>query len=301
MALQQTDLLSAFTQTFRQDRQMFVDAGVQEGVVGAGDFKVTPGGASLQWSVAAGAAWVQGDDTTRQGLYHQINDAAVTGLVSAGHATLPRIDQVVLQMADSSVTGASNTPTLITVVGTATSGATLDNRTGAAALPNSALRLADILVPAALSGTISAANIRDRRPWARGARYTIIGSNSGNPTTTLTTLANVSTLFDARVECSGAPLDLQFTCNAFHSVAGGQIIVAAMIDGTEVARAMSQTVANSVPPLVLDAPLAPAAGSHLVQIFWSIFTAGTGTMLNSSGLIPRLRVREDVRQNASNT
>ena len=102
--------------------------------------------------MAAGAAWVQGDDTARQGLYHQVNDAAVTGLVAAGHATNPRIDQVILRIFDSSVTGVSDTPTLSTLAGTATGGATLDNRTGAAALPNGAIRIADILVPALHSG-----------------------------------------------------------------------------------------------------------------------------------------------------
>lgn len=79
--------------------------------------------------------------------------------ISAADATNPRVDQVVL------VPGAtdSQAPTTAVLVGTPTSGATLENRNGAAVLPVARLRLADVLVPASAT-TIPTANIRDRRP-----------------------------------------------------------------------------------------------------------------------------------------
>lgn len=299
MALLNTDLLSAHDQTFRQDRYMAQMAGLQEGVVGSGDYKVTPGGASLQWSVAAGSAWVQGDDTTRQGLYHQINDAAVTGLVAAGHATLPRIDQVILQIADSSVTGVSDTPTLSTLAGTATSGATLDNRTGAAALPNSAIRLADILVPAAQTGVISAANIRDRRPWARGLHFHNRQATGADYTTTSTTPVAIDTTFlTQRVELSGPPLVVEL-CGEFFANAGLNFEL--FIDGAAAIKRLYPTTAGADTPLNVRFAFLPLPGSRLYEMRWWLSTAGSATLRRLAVYSLSFDIWEDIRQNASNT
>ena len=304
MALLNTDKLSAHDQTFRQDRYMH-ESWLQEGVVGATDYKVTPGGASLQWSVAAGAAWVRGDDTTRQGLYSQVNDAAVTGLVASGHATLPRIDQVVLRVFDSSVTGVSDTPTLATLAGTATAGATLDNRNGAAALPNSAIRLADILVPALQSGVISAANIRDRRPWARGYNYSAQGSGGGNYTTTSTSLVTLASGgYDGRFEKgSGSMFVVEMDLHSLN-VGASICAVAININGTLAKQVTLQATAGFTVPghLIYRSGVAsnlvnPTDGSSNV---WTVtFATSNGanaaTVVNSAVVLsPVLRAYEVV-------
>lgn len=139
---------------------------VGEGVLGYPDLRVVQRGAGANMSVdvGAGAAWIVGDTTpTAQPEYRVRSDSTVNQAVGAAHATLPRIDQVVAEVLDATFTGASNLWRLRVVAGTATSGATLANRTGAAALPDTAIRLADILVGAAVSSILTA-NIRDRRP-----------------------------------------------------------------------------------------------------------------------------------------
>lgn len=168
MSLLETLLIDGHDYTFKQLRQMLATLVPQEGVYGAGDYRVTAG-AGMSVNVAAGDAWVRMDAGTFNGLYYQKNDASINGVaVTPAHATLPRIDQVVLTVADSTVSGATDTPTVSVLAGTATSGATLDNRSGVAALPQNSIRLADVLVPAA-SASITSTNIRDRRPWCRGA------------------------------------------------------------------------------------------------------------------------------------
>src|SRR4051795_6181621 len=161
---------------FQRMRQLLLDQGLQEGVVGATDLKVVQRGAGANQSVDVGTgfAWVQIDTGTRNGMGHVTSDATANLTLTASNATNPRVDQIILRHNDSSIpTGAGNVPTLEVLTGTATAGATLDNRTGAPALPNDCLRLADILVPATSTSVVTA-NIRDRRPWARGFYYPLV-------------------------------------------------------------------------------------------------------------------------------
>ena len=93
MTLLTTELLGTKTYAAQTVRQMLAQGGggLQEGAVGATDFKVAQRGAGANMSVdvASGGAWVQGDDATRQGLYHQTNDATINVGVTAAHASLP--------------------------------------------------------------------------------------------------------------------------------------------------------------------------------------------------------------------
>jgi hypothetical protein len=141
---------------------------IGEGVLGYGDLRVSQraAGANMTVDVSAGTAWIMGDTTPlAQPQYRCRNDAVVNLAIGAAHATLPRIDMVVAEVLDSTFTGASNLWRLRVVAGTAGVGSTLDNRTGAAALPDTAILLADVLVAAA-DTAISDAEIRDRRPYA---------------------------------------------------------------------------------------------------------------------------------------
>ena len=124
-------------------------------------------------------AYVRGDSRGAQGLYaiDNIDRTAPTTetylaqlnvTVSAADGSNPRLDQVVLEVLDSQHVGSTDTSRLRTIDGTATSGATFDNRTGAAALPASSLLLADILVPTSAASIVTA-DIRDRRPFSHAA------------------------------------------------------------------------------------------------------------------------------------
>lgn len=190
---------------FQRERAQLGDqgGGFQEGVVNQTDLAVSQRGAGANMSVdvAVGAAWVQIDTGTRNGVSHLYSDAIVNTAITAAHATLPRLDQVVLRYNDSFIpTGAGDVPTIEVVAGTPTTGATLDNRTGATALPNDCLRLADVLVPAA-SSTVVSANIRDRRLFCRGANYGQRGAAVGNTTTASTGFVTLDAgLYDGRFE-----------------------------------------------------------------------------------------------------
>lgn len=160
---------------------------IQAGVISLGDFVVTAG-TGMTVNIAAGVAAVP-DQTDTYPAFTPVARTALAGLaVTAANASNPRIDQVVMD-----VDG-----TLSVLAGTPTSGATLDNRTGAAAMGNGLIRLADILVPAA-SASVSAGNIRDRRQWARGLNVLWGGGMPGN-----TTGGRAGS--PSRYEFSGAPI-----------------------------------------------------------------------------------------------
>jgi microcystin-dependent protein len=132
-----------------------------EGVAGSGDMAVAQrsAGANMSVDIAAGEAYVQGDSVTNQGFYFALNDATynLTGFTAA-HGSLPRIDRVVLRVRDAFHGDAASDVAFAILTGTATSGATLANTTGAATPGNGELVLANILVPAAAT-TITTANI----------------------------------------------------------------------------------------------------------------------------------------------
>lgn len=161
------------------------------------DFVVTNAATGLRVDIAAGAAWVKGDSGTpamgiSQGLFSVVNDAAVTNAVTlpAAHATNPRLDQIVLKVRDSADLGSGADDAIFDYVqGTATAGATLLNRTGAAALPNDCLLLADVLVPATATN-LTATNVRDRRIPANGRAMRSIPTTE---TTTSTSYVDLAT------------------------------------------------------------------------------------------------------------
>ena len=194
----------------KRDRVALAHGGaVQAGVWDNGDFKVT-WTSNMNLSVAAGFALVQASNAGNLGLYHVQNDAAITVVIPPAHASLPRLDQVYILVDDSTDGAASDdNPQLLVAQGTPTSGATLDNRSGFAALPNNALRIADVLVPAAAS-TLSAAAVRDRRPWARGANALLTVQSGTLTGLGSTTAAEISSNFRTRIELSGNPMRIIF-------------------------------------------------------------------------------------------
>ncbi|MBA3240081.1 MAG: hypothetical protein H0T60_02550 [Acidobacteria bacterium] len=225
MALVTPDYLQTQTYGAKRDRLTLQHGGqVQEGVWDAGDLKGIQRaiGANMTVDVAAGFALVKADDTGNKGFYHAENDASLNVAVAASHATLPRLDKLILRVNDTS-DGADSTdiPQLITLSGTAISGTTLGNGNtngSAPAIPNSAIVLADILVPAS-STAVTTVNIRDRRPWARGA-HDIVGSVSDYIQNSSTLAVVDSTKLSVRLECSGAPLTVVFNPGNYYNSAG---------------------------------------------------------------------------------
>jgi hypothetical protein len=135
-----------------------------EGIAGAStDLAATPG-SNLVINVAAGRAFVKGDDRSTQGSYFCYVDTSKSVTAAAAHATNPRIDRLVLRVYDADVSGASTKWEVELVQGTPTAGATLSNLNGAAAVPNGALLLYNVLVPATFTGPfVGATHFQDRR------------------------------------------------------------------------------------------------------------------------------------------
>jgi hypothetical protein len=292
---------------FQRLRQLFLDqgGGLQEGVLNAGDLDVAQRGAGANMSVdvPAGSAWVAIDTGTRNGLAHIISDATSNVVVSASHLSLPRLDQIVLRYNDTTIpTGSGNIPTFEVVAGTATSGATLDNRNGAVALPNDCMRLADVLVPAA-SSTVVTANIRDRRPWARGAYSVVrIFSNVTDATGTHQTW----TAGAMRIECSGKPLRIALQSNGQNSAAGASAIMGirrdgAQIDSTGDMIGTTSAAANQSNVLAAEYVHFPAAGSYVFAPSYRQVGGGTATIIAGVTNPTVFTVFEEVRPNANNS
>lgn len=149
---------------------------VQPGVVPSNGLYVSPAAAGGQRvDIDQGTCLVKGDSGIpatglSQGYYVVVNDAPMANAVTlaASNGSLPRVDQIAVRVRDTqALSGGGDDASFLVLTGTATSGATLDNRSGAAALPPDHERLADILVPAG-STAVTAGNVRDRRQRANG-------------------------------------------------------------------------------------------------------------------------------------
>lgn len=122
-----------------------------EGVQSADDLKVSQraAGANMSVDVAAGEAYIKDDHAGGGGFYHAVWTAVENVPIAAAHATLPRIDRVVVRIRDAFLGDPANDITLFVVQGNPTAGANLQNLNGANAVPGSSLLLANVLVPAA--------------------------------------------------------------------------------------------------------------------------------------------------------
>lgn len=207
-------------------RRFVKQSAFQEGVC-AGEgaiagFKVIPSGTALQIAITNSSygAIIDGDTTSEQGSYYQKGPAGGIPNLTLGtapHATLPRVDQVVLEIKDNQHDGGGlNIGRIRIVDGVATSGATLNNRLGAAALPSTAIRLCDLLVPAAYNAAFLAdTHIRDRRQWAAGAFFGGRVTAGGLSAVSGTSWAGVNPgNLGRRIECSGTPLVMTLSGSA---------------------------------------------------------------------------------------
>jgi hypothetical protein len=301
--------------SYTRMRQLLATSGggLQEGIIGAGDLKVSQRGAGANMSVdvAVGDAWVQYDTGTRNGLSHVWSDAIANVAFNASDATNPRIDQIGVQLNDTSVGAGTggNIPTLRYVPGTATAGATLDNRTGAVTTGlNDWMRLADILVPAA-STSVTTANIRDRRPWARGASRFVFRTSGDTASFSATSWADIdATNLKPRIECSGVPLRISLKGMGTSATAGTHAFAYAIdgdLTGTTISprnRFLTTALSTNYPVELSWGIPAPTPGSHLISPVeraitgaWNFLSGGA-----NGGQI-EFSVEEIIRPNADNT
>ena len=315
MTLLTPDLLESKTYPFQKLRRVNEHLGLQEGVYGASDFKVVQraAGAGPSVDIGMGAAWVKGDTGTRQGHYHVENDATVNLSVGAGNQTNPRVDQVILTVFDSVVAGTSDVPTLTVLAGAATAGATLDNRTGVAPLPNDAIRLADILVPAA-STSVTTSNIRDRRPRATGflKRIQRVAQAAGPidyPTSSGTPVQVDPTVLSRRVESNGVSLFAVTLRGHFtHTVAAGRGLLQIYVDGAAMSPTQTHTllgpnVSTNNVPLAFTAVFlfVLPTGSHTFVPMLQTLDGGTVTVQAQQTIPFDMLIEEKVSQDGDNT
>lgn len=291
--------------------------GLQEGVMDVHSFEVTQrsaGGAGMFVDIAANiadalgtgvAAVVQGDAVAAQGLYPvPPHTAVITEAIATANATLPRVDIVVLEVLDNTHDASgSNLARVRVITGTATSGANLTNRTNAPALPNGALLLADVLVGAAVS-SITNANIRDRRKWARGAFWKTVVT-AGDYTRNNLIMAEIDTTnLKPRIECAGNPIIVTLDCLCTDSTATVGFFFDLFQDGTELnlMRQFSTPAANVPFPGALRWTIVPSAGSHQFAPGFASSVGGADTMkVYANTTFPLMMTVEEVlRQNTAN-
>jgi hypothetical protein len=290
------------------DIRRMVEAGPasQEGVFNATGWKVTQDtGSNLKVQVAAnvGLAVVQGDSITFQSRYVVAPHSAVATLDIGSNASgNPRLDQIVLQVRDNTHDGSGqNDARVLVLAGTATSGATLDVRSGAAALPSGAIRLADVLVANGATA-ITNAVVRDRRPWARGALFTYVRT-AGNYTVGGTTYADLdATNLKPRIELSGVPLRVMVSGRHSNATGGTAPTLAVSINAAAEIAAQYQPYAvmtsgsfwgnNIAYDVVIPAP---SAGSALVAVRVKTDSAFPVTVSAVAGDELHVDIHEDPR------
>lgn len=266
-----------------------VDA-LQPGVVAAGDFAVT---ATTATSVTTAAGTVWGRSGTLM-LPTRIAQGNFTGIAapSAGNA---RLDQIYYDPASTSINIMTGT------VGT-TAAVTLATRTGAGTLPTNAVLLQDVLVT---STGVSTGNIRDRRPWARGAHYysSIVSGDQTMTNGSPITFAGAGTITgtQVRLECSGAPMVAKLVGQKSQSTADYMGFMLSQ-DGTQIAVPVGPNSEVKTQAFNYEVEFTPSAGSHL--FLWKAqAAAGVAVIAKSSGaggspLI--VSFEEKVRANSNN-
>lgn len=171
----------------------FVSDLFSEGIrsVPAGEYLVTarPGGANMTVQVAAGVAYIQGDDVTGQGVYRVENDALIIDVaVAAAPSSGTRTDLVCLRVQDKQASGSTaNVGSIVVLTGQATLGAS----------DKTLIALASVSV-AAGQASVQTANITDLRSPSTGGGAAV---RTAAETLTTTQIAALTTAqkYDGRL------------------------------------------------------------------------------------------------------
>jgi hypothetical protein len=213
---------------------------------------------------------------------------ATTTLGHAANGTgNPRIDSVVAAY------NYGGPPLLSVIQGTATAGATLDNRNGAPGgsggpgVPVGSRIIKDALIAAgAAANTISAS--RDRRPWARGflgKRNAISADQTALGATSPAVIASVA----QRFECSGYPVRMSLHGN-WVNAAGNHLSIWPFLDGALLSEFTTSGVGMQQRAILSGSAqrlfgcewtFTPSIGSHLFGWAYSV-NSGTVTIQATS-------------------
>lgn len=132
------------------------------GLISPSDLQLSAPASGMTVNLAVGEAMVGGSEGGSQGGYYFRNSATLSLAIAAANATNPRIDTVCVSAGDSGYTEPSDVPAgtnggvPAVITGSPTTGASLANLSGAAALPLSSLLLGYVLVPAAATNIVTA-------------------------------------------------------------------------------------------------------------------------------------------------
>lgn len=141
------------------DRQHLSSLVCSEGVdrLTAGSLLVTAQGSpNMTVNVAAGNAFIAGEDVAEQGMYHVFSDGIKVVAITAADGVNPRIDRIVATVRDAQYAGANNDWLIQAITGTPA------GSPSAPAEPLNSITLALISVPAG-DTTISSGQITDAR------------------------------------------------------------------------------------------------------------------------------------------
>jgi len=159
------------TYSARVTRQ-FVELIGTEGVIGPTALAVSQrsAGAAMSVDVAAGKAFVAGDDQANQGTYLIVNEATVELPITPADPSNSRIDAVILQVRDPNAGGPAGDDVIVTVL-TGTPAAS----PVPPSVPASAILLASVVVPAAAT-SITDSDITDERTFAAAGLAGALGN-----------------------------------------------------------------------------------------------------------------------------
>ena len=227
---------------------------LQPGVLQYSDGFVSISGSTA--TVQGGIAWVSSGT--------RILSRVGFGGASLGFFQSPttRLDQIVLD----------STGAISVLPGTDQPAVTLDNRNGAAVPQPNTIRLADILV------TGSVLTMRDRRPWARGAKViqSALGASASIAGGAWTAIGNLQ----ARFESSGKPIIAFLTFGGVMGTGAPDLLAARLkLDGSVAGSEDTAYVANlNINQTFVFANITPSAGSHVAQ--FDIYLNSVGSTYN---------------------
>lgn len=190
---------------------------VAGGIIGTGDLAISAGG-SLTINIAAGECVIPGSLLYASAVsgYYLRNTSTFNISINTANPTNPRVDLVCGTINDATYHGATNNGVLQVIPGTPTSGATLSNLSGAAALPDASLLLGYVLVPASASSIVSGDIAQSSSRVTLGTALTYasgtIGSNVNlginTPTKVFDTASLAAGVWDVSMfaigECAGS-------------------------------------------------------------------------------------------------
>jgi hypothetical protein len=234
---------------------------------------------------------------TPQDLYVVAPHSAVInlGTVSGNSSGNPRLDYIVLQVRNQDHDGSGQYDARVRyLTGTANASASHSNPAGAPTIPDTAVLLAQVLVPTGTTSAITNSMIRDRRPWARGIKHSITRTSNASGTndyTPTSTLANMdATNVYPRLECSGAPLRMTIMGNL--ASGSGGLTHTPWVDGAALYSGLSvYGSGTSIVAPAVQYEWTPAAGSHQIGVGYS---SSSGGSINARSTMPLVILYEEL-------